>query len=169
MSLTCLLIETIEQFWTGNIETSRKSKTNKKSKLWEILFIRKNFFKEKPSNISNDAFTFFSFFQRSEELKKFFNIEEKANVFYTKIRCGLLHQGQTKGKSLIHIRKDEPLLKWIDNKKIDEGISIQRRLFLKEVRIVYEKYVEKLEDPKNLNFRRQTLEKKMKYIVQQKG
>ena len=30
MSLTCLLIETIEQFWTGNIETSRKSKTGKK-------------------------------------------------------------------------------------------------------------------------------------------
>ncbi len=162
MSLTCLLIETIEQFWTGNIETSRKSKTGKKeNRLTKLLSPPKN-------EVSNDALIFFSFFQRSENLKSFFDTIEKANIFYTKIRCGLLHQGQTKGKSLIHIRTSDPLLMWIDENKIEEGLSIQRRLFVKEVRSVYEKYTAELENSNNLNFRRQTLEKKMKYIVQQK-
>lgn len=151
MSLACLLIETIEQFWTGNIQTSRKIKTG-----------------QKKSNISNDALTFFSFFKRSEKFKTFFDTEEKANIFYAKIRCGLLHQGQTKGKSLIHIKKGEPMLKWINESNIAEGLSIQRRLFVDEVKVVYEQYLQELEKPHNLNFRRQTLEKKMKYIVDQK-
>lgn len=131
MSLTCLLIETIEQFWTGNIETSTKSKTGKKENcLSRILNSSK-------IEVSNDALTFFNFFQRSDKLKSFFDTTEKANVFYTKIRCGLLHQGQTKGKSLIHIRKTEPMLKWIDENKVSEGISINRRLFVIEVRVVF--------------------------------
>ena len=161
MSLTCLLIETIEQFWTGNIESSRKSETGKKNQLIDSATSPK-------IEISNDALTFFSFFQRSDSLRLFFDTQEKANIFYTKIRCGLLHQGQTKGKSLIHIRTTDPMLSWINEKKISEGISIERRLFVNEVRKVYEKYICELENPRNLNFRRQTLEKKMKYIVNQK-
>lgn len=162
MSLTCLLIETIEQFWTGNIQTSRKKLTTHKT---NCLI---NLLRTKKSRITNDAVAYFSFFQRSEELKLFFDSEEKANVFYNKIRCGLLHQGQTKGKSLIHIRQNEPMLKWINENSLDEGLSIQRRLFLKEVREVYEKYVAELENPNNLNFRKQTLGKKMKFIVEQR-
>ena len=162
MSLTCLLIETLEQFWTGNVQTSRKSKTGKKENcLIKLLGATKD-------EISNDALTFFSFFQRSDKLKAIFDTPEKANIFYTKVRCGLLHQGQTKGKSLIHIRKSEPMIMWIDENKIEDGLSIHRRLFVKEVRAVYEKYISELENPNNLNFRRQTLEKKMKYIVEQK-
>jgi hypothetical protein len=161
MSLTCLLIETIEQFWTGNIETSRKRQTGKKGNcLARILSSSKN-------EVSNDALAFFSFFQRSDQLKSFFDTAEKANVFYTKIRCGLLHQGQTKGKSLIHIRGACPMLMWVDENEISQGLIIQRRSFVKEVRVVFEKYISELENPNNLNFRRQTLEKKMKYIVQQ--
>jgi len=162
MSLTCLLIETIEQFWTGNIQSSRKGKTGEMENCFTKLF------NSTKNEISNDALTFFNFFQRSGNFKSFFDTPEKANIFYTKIRCGLLHQGQTKGKSLIHIRASEPMLNWIDQENISEGISVQRRLFVKEVRVVYEKYISELENPNNLNFRRQTLEKKMKYIVQQK-
>jgi len=105
MSLACLLIETLEQFWTGNIETSRNSIISSKQN-----WLYRLFFKE-TEKISNDAMAFYSFFQRSDEFRKFFYTEERANVFYTKFRCGLLHQGQTKGKSLIHIRKGEPMLR----------------------------------------------------------
>jgi FMN-dependent NADH-azoreductase len=164
MSLTCLLVETLEQFWTGNITTSRKNKQNTKSK--------KSFFSlfssKKETFISNDAIVFHTFFQRSSELKNFFDTVEKSNVFYTKIRCGLLHQGQTKGKSLIHIKKNEPMLKWINENNIEEGISIHRRLFVKEIYKIYEIYIDELKKPNNQNFRRKTLGKKMKYIAELK-
>jgi hypothetical protein len=162
MSLTCLLIETLEQFWTGNIQTSRKSKTGTKINCLSKLL------NSPKKDISNDALTFFSFFQRNDDFKHFFDTEEKANVFYTKIRCGLLHQGQTKGKSLIHIRKLEPILSWIDNNNIDNGISIQRRLFVKNVRAIYEMYISELKKTKNLNFKQSTFKKKMDFIVNQK-
>ena len=161
MSLTCLLIETLEQFWTGNVATSRK---NTKSKRSFFSF----FSSKKEIYISNDAKVFHAFFQRSPELKKFFDTVEKSNIFYTKIRCGLLHQGQTKGKSLIHIKKNEPILKWINENNIEEGLSIQRRLFVKEIYKIYEEYINELKKPNNQNFRRKTLFKKMKYIVELK-
>ncbi|PZR20504.1 MAG: hypothetical protein DI539_10660 [Flavobacterium psychrophilum] len=163
MSLTCLLIETLEQFWTGNPQTSRKSKTSikKKLNLWNKIF------KKDQSTISNDALAFYNFFQRSDKFRSFFDTHEKANVFYTKIRCGLLHQGQTKGKSLIHIRSSEPMLCWLNNSNIEEGVSINRREFVKEVGEVYKKYIETLEKS-DLNFKRKTLEKKMKHIVDMK-
>ena len=161
MSITCLLIETLEQFWTGNIASSR---INAKSK--------KNFFSlfrlKKEMYVSNDAKVFHAFFQRSSELKKFFDTVEKSNVFYTKIRCGLLHQGQTKGKSLIHIKKNAPILAWINESNIEEGLSIQRRLFVNEIYKIYEEYIYELKKPNNHNFRHKTLFKKMKYIVEQK-
>jgi len=174
MSLTCLLIETIEQFWSGNIATSKgNTPCNKRtflSRFWRKISKSKGntFLKEERYSINNDSVTFYRFFQRSENLKSFFDTEQKADVFYNKIRCGLLHQGQTKGKSLIHIRENEPVLRWINEKKIEDGISIQRRLFIKEIRIVYDNYITELEKPNNLNFRKKTLEKKMKFIVEQK-
>ena len=85
-----------------------------------------------------------------------------------KIRYGLLHQGQTKGKSLIQIRKNEPILKWIDENNQAEGLSIERRLFVQEIWKVYENFICELNKPRNLNFRRRTLARKMKHIVEQK-
>jgi hypothetical protein len=160
ISLTCLLIETLEQFWKGNITTIKTAK--RKSCFFDIF--RKN----RKNHISNDAKAFHSFFQRSNEFKVFFDTIEKSNIFYTQIRCGLLHQGQTKRKSLIHIRKNEPMLKWINDNNIEDGISIQRRYFVKEIIEIYNEFINKLKKTENMNFRRKTLVKKMKYIVDQK-
>jgi hypothetical protein len=160
ISLTCLLIETLEQFWKGNITTIKTAK--RKSCFFDIF--RKN----RKNHISNDAKAFHSFFQRSNEFKVFFDTIEKSNIFYTQIRCGLLNQGQTKRKSLIHIRKNEPMLKWINDNNIEDGISIQRRYFVKEIIEIYNEFINKLKKTENMNFRRKTLVKKMKYIVDQK-
>lgn len=145
MSIVCLLIETLEQFWNGNIETSRNN--NNANGL-----------------ISNDSLAFHSFFQRNKILSSFFDSKEKANIFYLKIRCGLLHQGQTKGKSLIHIRSNEPILSWLNPNNIEDGISINRRKFVKEVKKVYEDYIEHIENA-NLNERKRIFKRKMDYIV----
>lgn len=161
MSIACLLIETIEQFWKGNIQNSRVyPATNKKKNFFSFIFSK--------NEINNDSYCYYDFFQRSETLKVFFDTPEKASVFYIKIRCGLLHQGQTKGKSLIHIRNSEPTIKWLDENNINEGISINRRKFIIEIRKVYEDYINKIENSDDLNFKNKIFVKKMKYIVEQK-
>ena len=138
MSLDCLLIETLEQFINGRIRTGQ----------------------------GMDEKSFFDFFQRNTEFKTFFDTQAKAAIFYKQIRCGLLHQAQTKGKSTIHIR-NEPTLQWIDLKDHRKGIKIQRRKFHKEILNVYESYCEQLKDERNLNIKRK-FKKKMEHIINQK-
>lgn len=138
MSLDCLLIETIEQFINGRIRTGQ----------------------------GMNETAFFDFFQRSKTFKSFFNTQTKATVFYTQIRCGLLHQAQTKGKSIIHIRK-EPILEWIDSQKPSKGIKIQRKKFHQEVLKIYENYCNQLSDKKNMNIKGK-FKRKMENIIKQK-
>lgn len=145
MPIICLLIETLEQFWNGNITTNKNLKKNNND------------------NIPNDSLAFHKFFNRSQKLSSFFDSEIKSNIFYSNIRCGLLHQGQTKGKSLIHIKNNTEMLSWINK---DEGISIQRKLFLKEIEKMYEEYIEYLKKS-DLNYKSK-FKRKMDYIANQK-
>ena len=138
MSLDCLLIETIEQFINGRIRTGQ----------------------------GMDEQAFFEFFQRNQEFKNFFNDKIKATIFYQQIRCGLLHQAQTKRKSIIHIR-NEPILDWVKPNKPKEGIKIQRRKFHKEVLSIYENYCKDLKDDRKMNLRGK-FKRKMESIINQK-
>lgn len=137
MSLTCLLIEMLEQFYEGKKKTEPRE-----------------------GNIM-----FHNFFQRSAEFKIFFDDQEnKTSVFYSQIRCGLAHQGQTQKKSLIHIRGNS-MLEWINPQNYEDGISIQRKLFVEEVKNIYNNYVEEI---KNKDSRyRQNLRIKMDFIANQ--
>lgn len=154
MSIACLLIETLEQFYNGSINTSRKITTDTKTNAL------------KDTKVSNDAYAFHSFFQRSEKFKIFFDTPIKSNVFYKTIRCGLLHNGQTKRKSTIHIRKNEPILKWVNEEDIEEGIFINRKKFLAEVKIIYSEYIKKLNEL-DLNYNKKYFLKKMNIIASQ--
>lgn len=160
MSLCCLLIETLEQFWKGNIQNSYiKNKYTSKKSVFNFLF------KKKSEKISNDALIYHEFFQRSENLSNFFDTTQKSNIFYSKIRCGLLHQGQTKGQSLIRAKNTEPLLKWINESDINQGLIINRKKFVKEIKLVFNKYIEELRTNPEINFKKKTLKRKMDYIV----
>ena len=137
MSLDCLLIETLEQFYKGKIRTGQ----------------------------GMDEKAFYNFFQRSDAFRDFFDTQAKASIFYQQIRCGLLHQAQTKKKTMIHIR-DEDMLQWMNPANIKEGIKIQRRLFHKEIVDVYSSYVAKLKERRSLNLKRK-FKRKMDFIVNQ--
>jgi hypothetical protein len=100
------------------------------------------------------------------KFNRFFNTLGKTKIFYQQIRCGLLHQAQTKKKSTIHI-KNEKMLQWVNPQKIGEGLKIQRRFFHNEVVKIYNSYVDKLKEKRNLNLRRK-LKRKMDFIVDQK-
>lgn len=80
MALDCLLIETLAQFYTGVPESPKKE--NRK---FYIAFL------------SNKSFV----------LKQFFDTEQLAEAFYDTIRCGILHQAETKEDSRIRFFDDE--------------------------------------------------------------
>jgi len=138
IAIDCLLIETIEQFYRG-IKRTGKDK---------------------------DDQMFYDFFQRSSELKQFFDTLDKSKVFYNQIRCGILHQAQTKKQSTIHIKKGTPALSWVDANDIQKGISINRNKFHKAVKAVFTQYLSDLKKGKDLNLR-QKMQRKMNFIATQ--
>ena len=62
-------------------------------------------------------------------------------------------------QSKIIIVKGISILSLINEDNIEEGISINRRLFLKEIKEVYNWYLKELKLSNNLNFRQRTFKK----------
>ena len=138
IAIDCLLIETLEQFQRGIKRTG------------------KDF----------DEQIFHDFFQRSGELKSFFDSIDKSKVFYNQIRCGILHQAQTKKQSTIHIKSGTPTLSWVDKEDFQKGMSINRNKFHKAVNDVFTHYLEQLKKGKDKNLR-DKMKRKMDFIVSQ--
>jgi len=103
MANCCLLIETFQAF---------REEGDKGS---EYLF--KNFFENNKQ---------FKDFDKTEKMNG--NIK---NSFYIHVRCGILHQGETRGGWKINRKPDTPLL---DNKNINAN------KFMEELKKVLEKY-----------------------------
>lgn len=99
VTLQCALIEMFAAFETGCIYKHRASRP-------------------KPSFEYNNPSGFFKTFLRSEEIfeNHFFQVTDNgkiedvpfsANGFYSEVRCGLMHEGRTKGNWLINAKKNE--------------------------------------------------------------
>ena len=129
MALDCLLIETLQQFREGQEETPR----------------------------GQSGCYFYSFLTETS-FGKWFN-KEKAKMFYDQIRCGILHQAEVKGSSLIKI--NTPCLVQVTDD--GEGLIIDRNLFHQQLKQEFEKYIQELGDPSNSQLR-QKFKKKMDYI-----
>lgn len=111
MSINCLLIETLNQFYYGVNDTDelKKNKTIK--------------------HIASIKDSFVDFLTTSEHFKGEFD-KQTSGLFYYHIRCGLLHQAETKMTSKIHIDKTQmSIVKKIHDGKTVTGISVRRDLF----------------------------------------
>jgi hypothetical protein len=127
MSIDCLLIETINQFYMGIGST-------------EELYPRNNWM------------AFRDFFCHTSNFNEFKTNRNLVKVFYNQIRCGLLHQAETKSLSLINI-KENSIVKVIKDKlDYSDGIIINRNLFHKALKADFDKYIEQLQDPNSVNF-----------------
>lgn len=89
MSIYCLLIETLMQFYLGEESTDKRF-------------------------IGSHWRAFRDFFQQSDFFKDDFKTDKICRIFYSHFRCGLLHQAETKGESKIKIQQ-EAMLKVIKN------------------------------------------------------
>lgn len=136
LSLDCLLIETFNQFYHGIDNSEDKFNPNCK--------------------------TFKDFFERSKFFKNDFDTEEKISIFYQHIRCGLLHQAETKEHSKVNLKKSN-LISLVNNNGI-KSIELNRREFHKRVSDYFYNYIEQLKD-KNETTLRQNFKSKMDLIT----
>jgi len=108
LAIDCLLVETIQAFKDGVIDTRKKSKK---------LF--RKFLRNIPS------------------FKSYFVDEKQANEFYEHIRCGILHQGETKKDSRV----------WSVGsflQRTKHGIIVNRTEFHKKLKNEYDRYLNDL-------------------------
>lgn len=93
--------------------------------------------------------------QFSSDLEKIKNDVNffSASKFYTEVRCGLLHEGKTKGKWTINLKKsDEP--KDIFLKKEVNKLKIFRTALLRKIEEYLALYIKDLKKPENEGLRK---------------
>jgi hypothetical protein len=133
LALDCLIIETLNQFYSGLDETQG----------------------------AHDI-AFWNFFKNSEFFKDHFS-RKKAFTFYSHYRCGIMHQAQTKKKSVVRIDQST-MIQSVEN-DISEGLIVDRSKFHGAVEREISSYIERLKDGSGKNFElRSNFVKKMNII-----
>lgn len=133
MSIDCLLIETLNQFYLGLTQTEEE-------------YFRNN----TDPNYRYNWQAFRDFFKHSKNFSAFKGDDDLCKEFFNQIRCGLLHQAESKINSLINL-KGEELVKKIDENDVKKGIIVNRGIFHEYVRKDFEQYFEDLKNPENQN------------------
>jgi hypothetical protein len=134
LALDCLIIETLNQFYSGFDETK---------------------------GLHEEAF--WNFFKNSEFFKDHFPQEKKAFIFYRHIRCGILHQAQTKKKSVVRINQ-EAMIQSVEG-DISESLIVDRSKFHDAVENEISSYMKRLKKGGGENAElRSNFVKKMNFI-----
>lgn len=133
LALDCLVIETLNQFYSGLDETEGRH-----------------------------GKAFWNFFRNSEFFKNHFS-RKKAFTFYSHYRCGILHQAQTKKKSVVRIDQ-EAMIKSVEG-DISEGLIVDRSKFHDAVENEISTYMKRLKNGGGENAElRSNFLKKMNFI-----
>jgi hypothetical protein len=120
LALDCLIIETLNQFYSGLDETEG----------------------------AHDK-AFWDFFKNSEWLKGHFS-RGKAFTFYSHYRCGILHQAQTKKKSVVRINQST-MIQSVEN-DISKGLIVDRSIFHRALEEEISSYMGKLKKRRQRKF-----------------
>jgi hypothetical protein len=136
MAVDCLLIETLVQFRNGQDQTEGKHEN-----------------------------AFWEFFHESEFFNHDFDFK-KASVFYRHFRCGILHQAQTKGSSLVRYGRHR-MVEAVVMVDVEQGLIIDRELFHNALVNEIDSYAHRLRLPQNErdSHLRQQFVKKMNLIT----
>lgn len=133
MSIDCLLIESLMQFYLGVDNT-------------EINYA------------GNQWKAFGDFFKHSPQFNTDFTTNTISKTFYKHFRCGLLHQAQTKEKSLIKISQPA-FLSFIDASDVTAGMIVDRNQFHSKLVQEFNEYILRLTNNEN-NFKGNNLRMK---------
>jgi hypothetical protein len=145
MALDCMLIETLQQFFEGEQKTPRAGHKGDKERGSEAYF---------------GKFLTRTAFQRA--FGNEYGDDTLAHRFYDQIRCGILHQAETKTDSrIVFAPATEEIIRATPN-----GIVVYRSGFHALLIQIFEGYVRRLRKPSSSEDRnlREQFKKKMKYI-----
>ena len=151
MSIDCLLIETLNQFYLGLKNSEEKYNKNNSHESFKY---------------NSQAFR--DFFNHSTYFPLFKDQPNLSKLFYEEIRCGLLHQAESKINSLINLKRST-MIEAVDGKDFKNGIIINRNIFHKALSDEFDKYILDLSNPdsKNIegNYLRDMCNKKICAII----
>lgn len=134
MSINCLLIETLMQFYTGHNSTE-----------------------DNPNYSGNQWKSFKDFLKNSPHFNTHFTTNRICKVFYQHFRCGLLHQAQTKKKSKINICTGKLITQ--ASSTVEDGLIVDRNIFYTNLKLEFDNYIDKLSNNKT-NFKGENLREK---------
>lgn len=143
MALDCLLIETIVQFMEGTIDT--------------------------PNTQSG---AYFRYFLTKTSFSDYFD-DSLARIFYEDVRCGILHQAETKGDT--RLLRGKKYTKLAEPSPQKRGIYIQRDLFHRKLTEEFRAFIERLRNSDLTSEMRIKIKRKMDAIcgvyqpIQQSG
>lgn len=125
-TIDCILIETLEQFYSGTDESD--------------------------ANKLHDPF--YKFFQRVPVFAGVIKENVDAAKFAGIIRSGLIHQSKTKKNSIINKKSNIPILDWVDTNNKSKGFMLNRDKFHEVIYDEYEIIIDKLKEPNNIGLRK---------------
>jgi hypothetical protein len=131
LALDCVVIETMEQFRQGTQKTPYKQ-----GEKYFVSFLKGTSF--------------------SDHVTK-----EQARLFYTNIRCGLLHQAEAEG-SLVKRSSKLPLIAFTQDHK---GVIVNAKAFHAQLEQTIHEYADRLSKPESTQARA-AFRKKMNFISQ---
>ena len=145
MALDCLLIETLQQFFEGKPRTPRARFRGDPERGSEAYF---------GKFLTNASFR--------DDFGDHFGTDTLAYRFYDQIRCGILHQGETKGDSRIIF---STRLMW-SVEPTSTGIVVNRHKFHARLTNIFRDYISTLKNPKTAEDEqlRNCFRTKMKHI-----
>lgn len=125
MALDCLLIDTIQSFKEGRVRGNVAEQATKKS--------------------------FLTFLRTSRHFSAAFNSNQKASDFFNDVRCGLLHDGETRRNWRIWAKSDESPNTLLE--KRDESTIVYRKTFHGALKHEFKDFLVALADPRNRSLR----------------
>lgn len=114
IAIDCLVIETLNQFYLGLDET-----------------------------VGPHKMAFWNFFHNSDHFKNHLN-RSTAFTFYSHYRCGILHQAQTKLKSVVRIDQNEMIQTVTE--RVSDGLIVDRSKFHSALEDEITSYMHKLKN-----------------------
>lgn len=114
LGIDCLLIETIQSFYEGITDSTGRSRQ-----------------------------LFTAFLMQRSRFKTYFPTQIQADEFYKNFRCGILHQAQTFGNTLVRIIGPEMI------SRRNGTTTVNRKLFHESVRIEKDNYITALQRKDN--------------------
>lgn len=138
MSVDCLIIETLNQYYLGLKKTTDRYYNDRGNRI----------------NPNRDCLcnwqAFRDFFRHSSYFPNFKDNDILVKTFFNEIRCGLLHQAESKTNSLINIRNSN-MVDAVVLGDYSRGIVVNRNLFHFALKQEFDKYLLDLSNPDNKN------------------